>query len=511
MDAADVAKRMAAEAFLDRNDNRVRFERTEVWMEATAKAKREAAENPPTDDKSKKQTTDGQNTQIELANRFIEEHENDWRYNVDRRQWYHWNGKVWEADERNYIHVVVKDFLKEEFINFVDTTPMARVPAFSKFIASQNTARGIRDVLSIAAPSMTIRDEDLDREPYLLVCQNGVLDLKTKELREHHREDYCTRITNIVYDPKAKCPLWKKHIEIILGNDKELIDNVQELLGYALFYGNPDAVFPVFFGSGRNGKTVTTNVLSQILGGYSVSISPEAIMRGGEKAGSGRLDMKGARLITANEPAESSKGRSEIDTSFIKAATGDDDVSGRRLYCEGKTFKIQGLVILSTNSPPQIHDQSIAIWDRVWRVPFTHYFKEDERVVNMAHNLMEEAPGILNWLLTGFDRYKKKGRLKRCKAIETETIEYRSEEDFYTEFFEEKKSGVIKSDRGEISASTLFEKYVVWFERRYGDKRKPPTQTKFGRDMSSRFEKVKRNDKAVYLGIREREQSEVSS
>ena len=392
-------------------------------------------------------------TQIRIADQFIEGHRDTWRYNVDRKQWFIWTGKNWEADESEQIKNADKEFLKE-YLSLIPTMQIGKgVVELTKFIVSLNTSKGIRDILSIAGPGMTIRDQDLDKEPYYLNCQNGTLDLKTGQIREHNRDNFCSRITNTEYIPGAPCPMWEKHIETVLEGDRELITSVQELLGYSLFLGNPDAVFTVFFGSGRNGKSVTLEVISHMLGGYAVSVSPNSFMAEGDRAGSDRILMRGARLITASEPTDSSKKRCELDTGFIKCASGNDLVSARRLYCEGTTFKVLGLVVLSTNALPKIHDQSVAIWDRLWCVPFNHYFMPEDRDKDIVNRLITEAPGILNWLKEGYDRYQSKTRLIPCAAITDQTKEYRRDEDFYTPFFD---SGTISIEKNaKIQAGRL--------------------------------------------------------
>jgi putative DNA primase/helicase len=437
-------------------------------------------------------------TQIKIADQFIEGHLDTWRYNIDRRQWFFWTGKVWQADESERIKNVVKEFLKE-YLALVPTMPVNKnIVDFTKFIIGLNTSKGIRDILSITAPGMTIHDQDLDKDPYLLNCQNGTLDLKTGQLRQHNRNDVCSLIINTDYIPDADCPVWKKHIDTIFESNQDLINSVQELLGYSLFLGNPDAVFTVLIGSGRNGKSVTLEVCSHLLGNYAVSVSPNSFMAEGDRAGSDRILMQGARLITASEPADSSKKRCELDTGFIKTATGNDPVSARRLYCEGTIFKVLGLVVLSTNALPKIHDQSVAIWDRLWCIPFNHYFMPEDRDKNIAKKLLAESPGILNWLKEGYDRYQLKTRLIPCEIITEQTQEYRRDEDFYTPFFD---SGSVKIEKtAKIQAARLYTIFEDWYKFQYKDK-KPPSSTKFGRDMSTRFKKVKDRDGWFYQGI----------
>jgi putative DNA primase/helicase len=450
-------------------------------------------------------------TQIRIAEQFIQGYAENWRYNISRKQWFFWNGTRWEEDICEQIRNADREFLRE-YIALIPQKTLENqqyhkiIDQLTKFIVGLNTAKGIRDILEIAAPAMTITDDTLDRDNYLLNCLNGALNLRTFELQPHAREDFCSMITGVNYDPDAACPLWKTHMQTIFEKDQKLIDNVQELLGYSLFLGNPDAVFGVGFGSGRNGKSVSLEVISHVLGLYAVSVSPTSFTAEGEKAGSDRLLMKGARLIIASEPKDTSKNRYELDSDFIKQATGDDIVGGRLLYCQGTKFRVKGLVFIITNHLPKISDPTVAMWDRIWCIPFNHYFMLEDRDKAMSDKLKAESPGILNWLITGYRRYVEKTRLEQCGVIKEQTDEYRHDEDYYTPFFD---SGVVTvKPTAKIQATRLLDLYDEWLTLQYGDKKKKINKTRFGRDMSTRFKKDKVGV-VIYYGIGETGQKEL--
>lgn len=436
-------------------------------------------------------------TQIVIADSFRDTYVDEWAYNIDQKKWFFWNGQYWQLDEKDQVKNVARDFLKGE-LAVILTMPVGRdVVTLTKFIVGLNTARGIRDILAIAAPGMTIKDRDLDTQPYLLNCLNGTLNLKTMEFREHQIEDYISKITGVKYDKEATCPRWVEHFKTIFDNEETLIKNIQEVLGYSLFLGNPDAVFLVFYGSGRNGKSVTIETLHHVLGSYSVSVSPSSMMEAGGNPGSDRIGMAGARLISALEPSDGIKGRCQLDTGFIKAATGNDPISARRLYCEGINFKIEGLFILASNSLPKIRDPSVAIWERIWMVPFNHYFQGNQRNHSIIDTLKNEGPGILNWLIQGFERYRAAGRLVQCDTIKAQTADYRHDEDFYSPFFDACTS---REPGLSISSTDLYHKYENWFKLNFPGKN-PATQNKFSRDMSVRFQRKKTDNVWHFQGI----------
>ena len=44
-------------------------------------------------------------------------------------------------------------------------------------------------------------NDNLDENPYLMGCSNGVIDFKEKTFRQGRPEDYISQCTNIIYTP----------------------------------------------------------------------------------------------------------------------------------------------------------------------------------------------------------------------------------------------------------------------------------------------------------------------
>jgi putative DNA primase/helicase len=114
-----------------------------------------------------------------------------------------------------------------------------------------------------------------------------------------------------------------------------------------------------------------------------------------------------------------------------------------------------------------------------------------------VEKLIKEGPGVLNWMLEGYKRYKARGRLVKSTSIKQETEEYQRDEDWYTSFLDD----IIKKAVGTIKARDLHSAYVSWCASQT-----PPikarSETAFGRAMSIRFRKKRGNDgRYEYEGI----------
>jgi phage/plasmid-associated DNA primase len=49
-------------------------------------------------------------------------------------------------------------------------------------------------------PDLNVKTDNLDADPWLLNVENGTIDLRTGELREHRAEDLITKIARVKYD-----------------------------------------------------------------------------------------------------------------------------------------------------------------------------------------------------------------------------------------------------------------------------------------------------------------------
>ena len=103
--------------------------------------------------------------------------------------------------------------------------------AWARLSESKNR---IQAALDLARPHLEIDVAKLDADPWLLPVANGALELRTSTFREHRRDDYCTKLARIAFDPTAPCPTWEMFIGDIFQNDIELVAYAQRFFGYCL-------------------------------------------------------------------------------------------------------------------------------------------------------------------------------------------------------------------------------------------------------------------------------------
>ncbi len=355
--------------------------------------------------------------------------------------------------------------------------------------------------------TVTVKRSWFDRDPYLLNCPNGVLDLRTGELRKHHPSDLLRRRVGMAYDPHAKAPTWEAFLRSILltgpsgGTDEDLMAYMQRALGYALCGDTREQVMFVLFGHGANGKSTLIETLSRVLGDYAHGMSFESFLDdpgrhgGGDVARSDLAQLQGPRFVHAVE----SKAEGRLDEASVKAITGGDTIRVRSIYEVPFAFRPQFTLFLGTNHKPKVRGTDHAIWRRLKLVPFDATFAtsvEQERAglppadLSLPAKLLAEGSGILKWLVDGCLMWQQRG-LGSCRRIDGATSSYRIAEDPLYDWMAETCT---KDPDAATPAQALYDSYVGWCAARAQD---PITGTDFGIRLENQGYMKKRNAKGI--------------
>jgi putative DNA primase/helicase len=153
------------------------------------------------------------------------------------------------------------------------------------------------------------------------------------------------------------------------------------------------------------------------------------------------MALRGKRLVWASETNEGKR----LNAGKAKWLTGGDTLVGRSLY--GKrmvSFAPTHTIFLITNHRPKANPDDYALWGRLHIVPFDLSFvdnpdpansQERQRDKELADKLKTEAPGILAWIVRGFDDWQKWG-LDAPEKVKVATESYRQNEDTVGQFIE---------------------------------------------------------------------------
>jgi len=147
--------------------------------------------------------------------------------------WHIWNDRgVWVVDEIHSITTLARETVAtfHEYLHDMDEDGQQ---AFIKHIRSSGNETKLKAMANVARswPKMSVRSDDFDADPYLLNCQNGVVQLKTGKLIPHSPDLLLTKICNTHYDSSAKCPEWIKFLNTIFRVMKISSRLFRKLLG----------------------------------------------------------------------------------------------------------------------------------------------------------------------------------------------------------------------------------------------------------------------------------------
>lgn len=360
--------------------------------------------------------------------------------------WRQWTGCRWVEVPRKVV--------RGELWHFVYTVPTST----SKKGANLNDVRGVYDAASTLR-GWLVTDDQFDTDPYLVNLENGVLDLRTRELHAHAPEFWQTLQRPFRFEREAKCPEWEKFLSQVLVTadgqpDPELVRVMQEWFGYCLVPVTAAQKACVWYGNGANGKGVATQVL-QALVGKENHVPFNLAGLGRDHA---RAHLAHKLLAVASEVP--SKG--VVEDATFKAIVAGDDITARFLYEQPFSYRPLCRILLTCNNLPTTTDRSHAYFRRFLIVPFNAVITEERQDKGLVDKLLAELPGIFNWALDGLQRLEANDwRFSQSSAMAGALREYQRDSDSVALWVEDRVEVVAG---GEVESGRLYADYKQWTE-----------------------------------------------
>jgi P4 family phage/plasmid primase-like protien len=420
------------------------------------------------------------------ARRWVSLYGSTFRY--AGRDWLAYRNGVWQKD-----HLLEQvQTTKEMFEGMIEDAELAADNVRRKVLGAHVTAQRIENVGRIAKsdPAIIINRNLLDRHPLFVNCLNGTLELpKLKSggklvFREASPDDLLTRQAAAHWVPDAKCPTFLKALDVWTGRDKALKRTIQQLLGISCTGVTDEQVFIVLYGPGQSGKSTLIEINREILASYAVGLAAETLLlrRNGAPEERKVAALPGARFASACETEQTGV----MDENLVKLLTGQDTVTGRRLYEEQFDFMPEAKIWLRTNNRPEIRGTDNAIWRRVIALPFNHIIPENEKDSGLREKLRAEREGIFRWMIEGYMDYAANGIFK-APSVQQAIKEYRHEQDIYGRFFEEECAF---DPQYSIRRDALYNNFKNWFEEVKGGTARAPSAKNFKAELLKRYTAV---------------------
>ena len=238
--------------------------------------------------------------------------------------------------------------------------------------------------------------------------ENGVLNLNTLEVVDHHPDHFMQGILPLTYDPEAECPEWYKFLDSAIpdGDDQILL---QVFMALAITNINPSKYLSQYLwlkGNPGTGKTILLYVIMQLVGKDNwLAKSPTACQ---SKDGGVVFDYRGKKVLIFNDfKADSLKGFVKTWEAFINNITDGFAVDIREVYAKSINSIPTVTTFVSSNDDPIMSDSTSGTLRRVRMIHLYNIPVRPDRM--LMDTLTKEMSGILNWVLMGLDYFYKYG------------------------------------------------------------------------------------------------------
>ena len=423
--------------------------------------------------------------------------------------WYAFENHRWVKDEGLTLRASIskqmydlyshkRDKLDSEYHHYEETDPRAesikrRIKCVSDLMITLKKTDQKNNIMREAAELFYDRDfiKQMDTNKYLLGFKNGVVDFKNKEFREGYPHDYITKTTNIVYQPydpnNADISDIKEDVLTFMEKLFPKVDLNQYMwdhLASCLIGTGKNQCFNVYHGSGSNGKSILTDLMSLSLGEYKGTVPITLVT---EKRGliGGTSDevlkLKGVRYAVMQEPSKNVK----LNEGIMKELTGGDPIQARGLYSESEIFQPQFNLVVCTNNLFDIDSNDDGTWRRIKKVDFMSKFIDEGEEYNddaqyiypkdkgLKDKLPILAPVFISMLVAR--AFETEGNVMDSETVINASQKYRKGQDHIAGFITEKvvKTGN-KEDR--VGKNGLYNEFKIWFQQEQGSRKIPKGQ-----------------------------------
>lgn len=394
-------------------------------------------------------------TELGAGYLFADSYKDIARYVPERNKWYIFK-KIWQPDAGKLMELCKE--LANAVIEYAKLQDDESIRAF----ANKWQYRRMREtIIKDAASVYPISISEFDKDPYILNCQNGTYNLRTGVFSKHNPGDLLTKMAGAAYDPNARCDRWEQHIREIMMDDAEKMIYLQKALGCSLSGSTKEECMFILFGrTTRNGKGLTMETTTRLLGSYAMSCSPTTLAQKKFVNSSGPSEdiarLAGARFINISEPGKSMA----LDGALVKALTGNDTIVARFLNENSFSFRLQGKLFINTNYLPKISDSTLFSSGRVKVILFERHFEEHEQDKTLKEEFANPVnlSGILNWFIEGWELLKSQ-KFNEPQSVKDATDEYRQDSDKVGLFLTEM---MVKDPQGLTPTTEAYGEYRHW-------------------------------------------------
>ena len=452
---------------------------------------------------------------------------------IVNRRWYTFKNHRWELDEGNTLRLAISKEMHTIYQDKIDKclielqnydhgdetqikiqSKIKRLSQLSILLKKTNDKNNIiREAMELFYDKEFIKN--MDSNKYLMCFKNGVVDFKNKIIRQGYPQDYITKSTGIPFysfdDIKnderiVQIETFMKQLFPNESSNKYMWDH----LASCLIGVKKEHAFNIYRGSGSNGKSIITDLMSQALGEYKGTVPITLVTEKRNNIGgtsSEIIQLKGIRYAVMQEPSKDAV----INEGVMKELTGGDPIQARALYCDSEIFEPQFSLVVCTNALFEIKSNDDGTWRRLKLVDFKskfitegeehtddtpHVFKKDK---DLKQKLPKWAPIFVSMLVKR--AFETEGEVIDCPEVVEASRKYRQNQDHITGFITEK---IVVVSGKTLGKQGLHAEFKEWFQSTYGN-RKMPKLTELDEAMNKKFGNRNNKNKWINVTIRQEE------
>lgn len=301
----------------------------------------------------------------------------NWRYLNGVSIWRRYNPKIgiWQEVTIEDVMERTKQWCFAEVSRAVEDKDADRIKASMRCL-SKSVINSIVDLVRLECK---VQPDEFDKEPYLITCENGVIDLRNAEIKEFSPDFMLTKRIPIPYNVNVKSLYLDKILEALPDDAVEWFISMS---GQALTGEQPSSDRMFFMnGVGANGKSTLLNLLSATAGEFGGFPAQNSLIRQRGNDGYNLIMYKGLHQAIVEEMPDK-----QLDTVRLKALTGTEKITARGLYQNNETFTLKCTIWVSCNILPQVLEYDNGTWRRIALIPFTKVYKRSKKEITHSYH-----------------------------------------------------------------------------------------------------------------------------
>ena len=268
---------------------------------------------------------------------------------------------------------------------------------------------GVGDALRAITHLETVRppmwlDACVGPEPQDVVSlRNGLFHIPTRALLPHTSKFFTLNTLPFVWEPDAVAPTWEKFLSDVWPDDREMIDTLQEMLGYLITADTSMQKMFMLIGPRRSGKGTIGRVINALIGKENITGPTLSSLT----TNFGLQPLIGKLVAIVSDARAPGRDHQTIVERLLMMS-GEDTITVDRKNLDAWVGALTARVVIMSNESLQLGDASGALVGRmvVLQMHKSFYGTEDTQLTS---RLLKELPGIFNWALEGRARLYRRG------------------------------------------------------------------------------------------------------